>query len=315
MHGSELTTWLDKHVKESVPIAVATLTPEADSLAVRGCGEDDDFEIGSISKPVTGMVYVDALARGEVRGDQRLGEWLDLGDSGTGQVTLASLSTHASGLPRLQKGLALSGSWQMLVHGTNPYTATVPELIRQAAATPVGRPKPAYSNLGYQLLGHALAAATGLTYADLVRTRIAEPLGLDPFYVPATEAELRPGALPGVSRRHQTRQPWADEGLGPAGGIRASIRAMSQFGRAILDRRAPGIGALDPVAKFGGARIGAAWLTLKVRGTELSWHNGGTGGFRSVIVLDRHAGTGVVILRARSVSVDGLGFKLIQNLS
>lgn len=314
MDGQDLVRWLAEHVRESAPLGVATLTPAGDALAVRGCGEDDDFEIGSISKAVTGMLYFDALARGEVRGDQRLGEWLDLRGSDAAAVTLSSLSTHSSGLPRLQKGLALSGSLEMLVHGRNPYVATLPELLEQTAATAVGKPKPAYSNLGYQVLGHALAAASGQTYAELVRTRVAAPLDLDPFYVPATPEELRPGALPGVSRRGKARDPWADAGLGPAGGIRASTRAMSRFGRAILDRRAPGLGALDPVAKFGGARIGAAWLTMDLRGTEVTWHNGGTGGFRSVIFLDRRAGRGVVVLRARSVTVDALGMRLMQRL-
>lgn len=316
MNGEDLSRWLGQHVKESAPIAVATLTAEGDALAVRGCGEDDDFEIGSISKTVTGMLYVDAIARGEIRSDQRLGEWLDLADSEAGRVTLASLSTHTSGLPRLPKGLAVSGSLEMLLHGRNPYTATLPELLEQAAATPVGKPKPAYSNLGYQLLGHALAVAADTTYPELVRTRLAVPLGLNPFYVPSAPADLRPGAVPGVSLRRKARDPWADAVLGPAGGIRASIRAMSRFARATLDERAPGMAALDPVAKFGrGARIGAAWLTVDLRGTELTWHNGGTGGFRSLIALDRRAGTGVVVLRARSVSVDGIGFRLIQQLS
>lgn len=316
MDGEELAGWLDRHVKDLAPIAVATLTAEGDALAVRGCTEDEDFEIGSISKAVTGMLYVDAIHRGEVHPEQPLMEHLDLGGSEVGRVTLASLSTHTSGVPRLPKGLAVSGSLELLLHGRNPYTATLPELLHQAAATPVGKPRPAYSNLGYQLLGHALASAADTTYAELVRTRVAVPLDLDPFYVPATPADLRPEAVAGVSRRGKAREPWADAALGPAGGIRASIRAMSRFARATLDGRAPGMAALEPVAPFGrGARIGAAWMTVDLRGTQLTWHNGGTGGFRSLIALDREAATGVVVLRARSVSADGIGFRLIQQLA
>ena len=36
----------------------------------------------------------------------------------------------------------------------------------------------AYSNVGFDLLGAALAAATGQTYADLLRERITAPLGM-----------------------------------------------------------------------------------------------------------------------------------------
>ncbi|WP_163208681.1 serine hydrolase, partial [Citrobacter freundii] len=35
-----------------------------------------------------------------------------------------------------------------------------------------------YSNLGYGLLGEALARRAGTTYEDLVRTRISGPLGM-----------------------------------------------------------------------------------------------------------------------------------------
>jgi len=38
--------------------------------------------------------------------------------------------------------------------------------------------------------------------------------------------------------------------------------------QALLDGSAPGLAALDPVANFAGpaARIGAAWMTLDVKG-------------------------------------------------
>ena len=40
---------------------------------------DADFEIGSISKGITGLLYADACARGEIGPDTTLGELLPLG--------------------------------------------------------------------------------------------------------------------------------------------------------------------------------------------------------------------------------------------
>lgn len=85
----------------------------------------------------------------------------------------------------------------------------------------VGRPRPRYSNFGFELLGHAIAAAAGTTYADLVHRRIADALRMEGFYPPATPDQLRPTALAGTSRRGRPRQPWTGEAIGPAGGIRA----------------------------------------------------------------------------------------------
>jgi CubicO group peptidase (beta-lactamase class C family) len=112
-------------------------------------------------------------------------------------------------------------------------------------------------------------------------------------------------------------QPWTGEALAPAGGIRASISDMARLVRALLDGSAPGLVALDPVANYAGpaARIGAGWMTLDAKGREVTWHNGGTGGFRSWVGLDRKAGTGVVLLTATAAPVDRHGFRLLAELA
>ncbi|MET8780086.1 serine hydrolase [Nocardia sp. NPDC004654] len=113
------------------------------------------------------------------------------------------------------------------------------------------------------------------------------------------------------------RQPWAGEAVAPAGGIRASIRDMSRLTAAILDGSAPGIGGLEPVPQTAGRpiRIGAAWLTVRHRGQTITWHNGGTGGFRSFMGFDRAAHAGVVVLSAATASVDRAGFTLLQQFA
>lgn len=85
----------------------------------------------------------------------------------------------------------------------------------------------------------------------------------------------------------------------------------------LLEGTAPGLTALEPVASFQGekVKIGAAWITLEHKGRTITWHNGGTGGFRSWLGLDREARVGVVILSATSASVDPYGFRLLQGLT
>ncbi len=315
VHGdSGLATRIDELLGSRHPVAAAALISSGGvTVASRGAGLDADFEIGSISKGVTGLLYADALERGEIRGDSTLGELLLLGDVPAAGVTLASLSTHRSGLPRLPKSAhPLRRTIALWRHGTNPYGEDLQQLLAQARSVRVGKPRPLYSNVGFELLGHAIASAAGMPYADLVRRRIADPLGLDGFYVPATVGQLRPTALLGQSRRGRQQQPWTGEAIGPAGGIRSSIEDMVRLVVALLDGSAPGMNALDPVIPFGkGARIGAGWITIEAKGHQITWHNGGTGGFRSWVGLDRTAGTGAVILSATSASVDRCGFSLL----
>ena len=295
------------------PAALAVIGPDGTEYLKHDCEADSDFEIGSISKGVTGLLYVDAMSRGEVSRSTRLGELLPLGESPIGDATLESLATHRSGLPRTVGGHVLKRSLDHLRHGTDPYAQPPAELYADARLAKLRPGRARYSNAGFQLLGQALVTASGLSYADLVRTRIAEPLQLSPFYVPNSPAELLPTALPG-HRRRRTVDPWASEAIAPAGGVRASITAMAGLTRALLDGDAPGVAALEPVADFAGAgvRIGAGWITTDLRGKGLlTWHNGGTGGFRSWLGLRRDLGVGVVVLSASNRSVDGVGLSLL----
>jgi CubicO group peptidase (beta-lactamase class C family) len=296
------------------PVAAVALVSEAGTrLATYGTTPDADFEIGSISKGFTGLLYADAIARGEVTPDATLGDFLPLDGAPASSIRLKTLTTHMSGLPRLPDSThVLRGSIELWRHGTNPYGETLDELMTQARTTAVGKPRPRYSNLGFELLGHALASAAATTYRDLLRKRITGPLGLEHTYAPATPQQVRSTGLVGTSRGGRTQHAWTGEAIAPAGGIRSTIGDMARFAGALLDGSAPGGAALDPVIPFGmGGQIGAAWITVTAKGREVTFHNGGTGGFRSWMGLDRHAGTGVVVLSATAVSVDRAGFRLL----
>ncbi len=298
------------------PAALAVICPDGTEVALHRCGPDDDFEIGSITKGVTGLLYHDALARGEVRPGTTLGELLPLADAAVGTITLAAVATHRSGLPRMLGGHLLRRSLEYLRHGHDPFDQPLDELYAAARAAKLRPGRARYSNAGYQLFGQALAAAAGVPYPELVRQRVARPLGLDPFYVPDGAAGLRTTALEGHNRGRVV-DPWASRAVGPAGGVRASITAMAGFARALLDGTAPGIAALDPVADFAGPamRVGAGWMTTDARGRgPLTWHNGGTGGFRSWLGLRRDLGIGLIVLVATTRAADPLGLSLINQM-
>lgn len=318
-HGNpELALRGDALTGRKCPVgAVATVTLSSIDTASWGADLEADYEIGSISKGITGLLYVDALERGEISAETTLEQCLPLAGTPLGEVTLVAASIHRSGLgalPRSQQKLRVALA--VLRHGTNPYSGTVAELLDAASREVPRKPRARYSNLGFQLLGHAIAARAGLSYRDLVRTRLAEPLGLNDFYLPQTEHDLRANALQGSTASGKPRPPWLGEAIGPAGGIRSTIGDMARLTRAILDGTAPGIGALDPVATIGrGARIGAGWITVEHREQTITWHNGGTSGFRSWMGVDRRAGAGVVFLSGSFTSMDKAGFTLLNEIA
>jgi CubicO group peptidase (beta-lactamase class C family) len=84
-----LATLAREVVGEQQPaLAVAAVTGEVTRTATIGAGLDDRFEIGSISKGLTGLLFADMIGRGEVTAGTRVGDLIPLGGS-VAEVTLA----------------------------------------------------------------------------------------------------------------------------------------------------------------------------------------------------------------------------------
>ena len=293
--------------------AVAVVTPHREMTATMGTDLHSSFEIGSISKALTGMLYRDATESGLISPSTVLHELLPFDDHGeVGSVTLSSLAVHRSGLPGLPPGMhPLRRNIRFLTRGANPYGDSLTDLLEQTRDVRLGPPRASYSNLGFQLLGHAVAKAAGSTYEQLLR----DVLGAG-FSTPANADHLGPTDLTGSSRFGRPVQPWVGEAVAPAGGIRASITTMRVVLRSVLNGTTRGLTALDPVAEFTPrVSIGAGWITLKYEDRDITWHNGSTGGFGSWIGVDRDAGTGVVVLSATHGPVDRQGFRLLTEFS
>src|SRR5918999_5632422 len=129
------------------------------------------FELGSITKAVTGLLLADAVVRGEVE----LGTTLDECLPGARPLRLADLASHTAGLPRLPLAFLRRAGFTNM---TDPYAGTtVDELVADLGRVRVRRLKRRrYSNFGAALLGQALAARAGVPYERLAQERVLRPL-------------------------------------------------------------------------------------------------------------------------------------------
>lgn len=285
---------------------VAAAKIDGDEVTWGGVGADEDveFEIGSITKTFTAALFADAITRGEIDEDTRLGDvWPDL-DGDVAEVTLASIAMQRSGLPAQEPapsfdhGLATFVS--RYIH-TDPYRASGGELVGSLDGVDVEEKEPEYSNFGFAVLGQAIAAVTGTRYGDLVRDRITEPLGMTSTYVP----ESAEGLVHGYTASGLPAAPWTLGGAAPAGAIRSTAHDLSIWLRATMAWSAPGAEASEPRADFDESdRIGWAWFTTTNRSPNLTWHNGGTGGYRSYLGFDPESQQGIIVLADSANSVD-----------
>ncbi|HLN57930.1 MAG TPA: serine hydrolase domain-containing protein, partial [Thermoanaerobaculia bacterium] len=136
------------------------------------------FEIGSVTKVFTAALLADMVRRGEVKLDDPVSKYLPETvrmPARKRQITLLDLATQTSGLPRLPGNLAPKDL-------RNPYADySVQQMYDYLSHYELPRDvgeEFEYSNLGVGLLGHALARKSGLSYEELAKRQILEPLGM-----------------------------------------------------------------------------------------------------------------------------------------
>jgi CubicO group peptidase (beta-lactamase class C family) len=286
---------------------VAYIDASGTRYAYFGADADTEFEIGSITKTFTAELFADAVARGEVRENTRLGELLPVAGTPVADVSLAEVAGHVSGLPQfpLTPNMALGGiRWQ--TDGKNPFTFDRAELLDQARWSPLlTRGVFGYSTLGYALLGEAVAAAAHTDYSTLLRERMLDPLGLARTWLPLTAADLPPDASTGFNAQGRPQDPWPIDAYSPAGGLRSTVPDMARYASALLNGTVPGMDALTPRwAKPAGTRGAMSWTVVSRDGHDYTMHSGGTGGFQGVIVLDRDRHRAVVIQTNRIAGLE-----------
>ena len=274
------------------------------------------FEWGSITKTFVGLLLADmALAR-ELSLDEPveavLGQRLR-DDKGT-PLTWADLATHRSGLPRLPANLRPRD-------GRDPYAdydATAlsafladwqPSFSRDARWE--------YSNLGFGLLGHALARRAGQSFDELLRRRILEPLGLQEARLALTGRPV-PELLPGHDGQRRAVPRWQFDALAGAGALVGPARALMRYGQAAAGLvetplRAAFELALQPRADGQGrSRMGLGWILAPLRSTLVANHDGGTFGFSASLWVDAAGRRTAGVLANAQVPVGDLALHVLE---
>ena len=279
-----------------------------------GAGPATEYEIGSLTKTMTSLLFAEAVDAGTLRADATVGSFIDLGRSAVADVTLEELAGHRSGLPRIASGARyrLDTLVAVLRH-RNPYTADLPDLIEHAKSAKLGcRGSFSYSNLGAALLGQALAAHAGIEYPGLLARDLFARLDMTQSTAPVTTDHLSPNAPTGWSAHGKAERPWTMGSYVPAGGVRSTPDDMARYAQALLDGTAPGLTALTPRWETDGAsRVGYAWFTDHIGGVDITWHNGATGGFSCMLALDLAHAAAAIVLANTAVPLDGIAMDLL----
>lgn len=285
--------------------------------------ENTVYEIGSITKGLTGIVLADMVLAAEVSLDDTLEKFLpDPANfpEAVRKITLLQLATHSSGLPRLPGNLMFG-----MKDAGNPYAhygAKELQAFLYGYTPPADRTTitPEYSNLGFGVLAYVLSLKAGMPYDALLKTRVLDPLGMRDTSIALSDDQrkrLAAGHAKGVAVSN-----WDFDALGGAGAVRSTAADMSKLLAALMHPPDSRVGkaikmAIEPRGPLGASKVGFAWLTSTApNAATFTWHNGGTGGYRSFIGFTQDGKHGIVVLtNGADQSPDPLAVRALQDLA
>ncbi len=312
-----IDAYVDQHMRDTnVPGVAIAVTDKMTLHRVATYGHADRkerrpltpealFELGSISKTFTAVALLQLAQEGRFDPQQPVTKylpWLEL-KSLRAPITGHHLLTHTSGLPHDRDDIP-------------------PSLYKAVAAARYGTGFPpgerfAYSNTGYQILGYVLEAIEKQPYAEIVRQRIFQPLGMrasEAALTPDMRLRLAVGYVSLYDDRppHRTQPlveaPWVDYATGD-GSISATAADAATFLRMLLNRGAGPSGRLlsdpsfarmieraAPLAPGANLHYGYGAILRTIDGHAFLEHGGDMPGYRAMMLGDLDAGLGIVVL-------------------
>lgn len=178
-----LEPWLAEAIERTGVPGASLAVRHGDTLAhveagvvdvTSGCPvtADSAFQIGSTTKVLTAAVVLQLVDEGTIELDGTLGQYLgafDVGGFDASDVTVRQLLDHTSGLP--------GHYFADFGPGPDSIGRYVDSLSTQHMIHPPGAMF-SYCNAGYVVAGRLAEVASGELFRNLIRTRIAKPLGL-----------------------------------------------------------------------------------------------------------------------------------------
>jgi CubicO group peptidase (beta-lactamase class C family) len=278
---------------------------------------DTQYRIGSITKTFVAVEVMRLRDEGRFELNDPVSR--HLGDSSFGDVTIAQLLSHTSGLQA-----ETSGPWWERTAG-----GTYAELVESA---PQLRSRPGarfhYSNVGYAVLGELVGRLRKVPWDEAILTGLLVPLGMSRTTTrPQVPAARGWGVHPLADLLHV--EPEHDAGaMAPAGQLWSTTTDLARWA-AFLAGETAGLLAAEtleemcqPIAvndepgqPWTGAH-GLGWQLWNIDGTRFAGHGGSMPGFLAGMRVNQDTGDGCVVFANATSGMKGaVGGELLSLLT
>ncbi len=286
---------------------------------------DTVFEIASITKVLTSFLLADMVQRGEVAFDDPVAKYLPasltLHERGR-PITLLDLASYTSGLPIMPGNLP--PQWWAL---PNPLADYTEDKLYEFLSSLVPEYEPGihyeYTNLGFGLLGIALARRAEKSYEELLIERVCNPLGLSHTRITLSDNMRKHLAQP-HNKAFEPTSLWDMPAMLGSGGVRSNARDLTVFLKACIGLQQGPFGkTLERLTetrtstRLAGTQAALGWFITSTKDEEFVWKTGASGGCNSFIGYSTRNHRGAIVLSNFNwYSLDGndinLGMRLIN---
>ncbi len=309
-----LTQAIDRKDLASVSVAVLS---KGDVVFSGSCGMADQenklpadadtiYNLASLTKPFTATAILRLYDQHKLSLEDKIGKFLPDAPTPWRSITIRQILTHSSGI------LDYTKFKNPLIEVGKDYTPG--EVLKKAYSYPLEfepGSRSVYSNMGFVVLGHIIAKASGMSYRDYMKRNLFAPLGMEHSYIGAA----------GVRAPQNFAKPYIPDGAKfaaapyislnwslSAGGMMTSLRDLCAWDK-VVDRQSflnPGTWSLAwaPTVTLAEPHVpyGLGWIVTKLAGERVICHLGGKPGYSamysrfpdkrmSIIVLSNGSGS------------------------
>ncbi len=281
------------------------------------------FEIGSLTKLYTSFILASLENEKKISRFDFLSKYLPKniikGKKWASQIRLVDLATHTSGLPEFDNTKSLKHFKGF--DENNPYglfTEDFMMTILKNIATLHNYGKVNYSNFGIGLLGYAMAKGEKTSFENLFKKYIIERLGLQSTFLTVTEPNLTNIAVPHRKLEAMPLIQLAE--LSPSGSIKTTMPDLLKF----LNLHLQPPDSLKNIVKMvlknqlkgKNQAVGLGWGIHSIKNVTVHFHNGGTYGSSSIVIIIPSKNSAVAILANNNTGSElkGYALKIVDSL-
>jgi len=321
--GTGLQALIEKECKgkKHIKLTVGTLVNGEKTIQAFGANgeipsENYTYEIGSITKTFTTSLLAKYIHDGKMSLDDPISKYVDGLDDGY-YPTLRRLATHTAGYGHLPatywagiKMLLLAPLLGSRNGGVLPDCLRVDEKRMKSLLLSNKKEdkdyKWAYGNFSMGLVGYAIGKVSGRGYFDTMNDFLTTDLEMLNSYTGINSFKN----LHGFSKKNKDIGNWDFEKtiLSSAGDISATAEDMLIYAQKHMNNELPYLALTHEkhtTVRKDISSSGLAWI-ITGDNDEIIAHNGGTGAFDSLLIIDKHKKLAYVILSNYLINLNKL---------